>query len=205
MKTMFQKELFILLGSLFMTACVVQAQKTILPELGVSYITNDVDKPDTRLYDFLALTINPRILFAQGSNYSFSVDLPLSLRSKSNDDRITKFGLMIPALGTFNYGAGAASEPNRNSLGFTAGLGVAYFHQRTQSEKNQMPQYKERLSSAGPMFQAGIRIPSRKVTLFRYKESRAYPVYTVKFSYLANVGESNKNIGAVSFLAGLGF
>jgi hypothetical protein len=204
MKTMDRLRAVIVL-SLSICVTVSRAQTTVLPEIGVSYITNDVDKPDTRLYDFLAFTINTRILLAQGGNYSFSLDVPLSIRSKSKDDRTTKFGLMMPALGMFNYGAGAVSEPNKNSLGFTAGLGMAYFHQRTQSEKNEMPQYKESLSSAGPILQAGIRIPGRKTTLFRYKEKSAYPVYNVKFSYLMNMEESQKNIGAVSFLVGLGF
>lgn len=177
----------------------------MLFEAGATYFTNDVDNPQTRLYDFLGFTINPRILLVRANNTSLSLDFPLSIRSKSRGDRNTRFGVQVPALVLFNYGAGANDKPNKSFLGFTAGAGWAYFHQRTQSEVNESPQYKESLSSSGPLIQAGIRIPHRKLTLFRYKESRAYAVSAIKFNYLVNLPDHQKNIGSLSLLMGLGF
>jgi hypothetical protein len=182
-----------------------RCQKSVLFEIGSSYITSNIDDEQTRLYDFLALTINPRVLLMQGNNYSFSLEVPLSIRTKSKDDRTTRFGLLLPVMGMLNYGAGSVSEPNKNALGVTAGLGWGYFYQRTQSEINETPQYKESLSSSGPVMQAGLRIPHRGVTLFKYNDKPIYPVSVIKFSYLVNLSESQKNIGVLSLLIGLGF
>lgn len=183
----------------------VQSQRSVLFEIGGSYITNNPDDPNSRLYDFVALTINPRLLMMQGSNHSVSLDLPMSIRTKSRDDRNIRFGFMLPAVVMFNLGAGSVSEQNTSAIGFTAGGGWAYFHQSTQSEINELPQYKESVSTAGPIIQAGIRIPHRKKTLFRYNEHRAYPVTVLKFNYLVNLTGRQKNIGALSLLIGLGF
>lgn len=177
----------------------------MLFEAGATYFTNNVDNPQTRLYDFLGFTINPRVLLLRVNNASVSLDFPISIRSKSEDDRNTRVGVLVPGLVLFNFGAGANDEPNKNFLGFTAGAGWAYFHQRTQSAVNELPQYKESLSAAGPLIQAGIRIPHRKLTLFRYKDSRAYAVSAIKFNYLVNLPDNRKNIGSLSLLMGLGF
>lgn len=177
----------------------------MLFEAGATYFTNNVDNPQTRLYDFLGFTINPRILFVRANNVSVSLDVPFSIRSKFEDDRNTRFGVLMPALVVFNVGAGANDIPNKSFLGFTAGAGWAYFHQRTQSTVSESPQYKESLSSSGPLIQAGIRIPHRKLTLFRYKDSRAYGVSAIKFNYHVNLADNQKNIGSVSLLMGLGF
>jgi hypothetical protein len=194
-----------LLFLLLLAISSAQSQMHLLFEAGGSYVTNNLDNPQTRLYDFLALTLNPRFLLVEGSNTSVSLDLPLSIRSKSEDDRNIRFGTLLPALLMFNYGAGAVSDPNKSSLGFTAGAGWGYFYQSTRSELNEFPQYKESLSSSGPIIQAGIRIPNRRLTLFRYKDSRAYAVTLIKFSYMVNLSEHQKNIGSLSLLIGLGF
>ena len=198
------KQLIVLFSSLFLFSK-AQSQTHLLFEAGVTYFTNNVDHPQTRLYDFLGFTINPRILLLQANNTSVSLDVPFSIRSKSDDNRNTRFGVLVPALVVFNFGAGANDEPNKSFLGLTAGAGWAYFHQRTQSEVNELPQYKESLSSGGPLIQAGIRIPHRKLTLFRYKDSRAYAVSAIKFNYLMNLSNEQKNIGSLSLLMGLGF
>lgn len=182
-----------------------RSQRTVLFEIGGSYMTNNLDDPNSRLYDFLAVTLNPRLLMIQGSNHSVSFDVPLSIRTKSRDDRNIRFGFMLPAVVMFNLGAGSVSGENKSALGFTAGGGWSYFHQSTRSEINEIPQYKESFSSAGPMVQAGLRIPHRKKNLFRYNEHRAYPVSVLKFSYLMNMSDKEKNIGSVSLLVGLGF
>jgi hypothetical protein len=204
MKTM-HKLNYLVLFLLFLSFKKAQSQTHMLFEIGGSYFTNNVDNPQTRLYDFLALTINPRVLLVQGSNTSLSLDLPMSIRTKNVDDRQTRFGTLLPVMVMFNYGAGSVSGPNKNAVGFTTGAGWGYFYQLTQAEYNETPQYKETLSSSGPIIQAGIRIPHRKRTLFRYKETRVYPVTTIKFGYLANVSQPQNSIGSLSVLIGLGF
>ena len=202
---MYRSKCLTILLSMLLVLTRAQSQTHVLFEAGGSYITNNLDNPQTRLYDFFALTLNPRILLTEGSNTSVSLDLPVSIRTKTKDDRNIRFGTLLPALLMFNYGAGAVSDPNKSSLGFTAGAGWGYFYQSTRSETNEFPQYKESLSSSGPIIQAGIRIPNRKLTLFRYKDSRAYAVSLIKFSYLVNLSERQKNIGSLSLLIGPGF
>ena len=184
---------------------VVQGQTNVLPEIGASCITNNLDNPETRLYDFLAFTFNPRILLTQRSNHSVSIDLPFAIRTKSRDERSTRLGILIPAVAMFNFGAGSVSTPNQATVGFAAGGGWGYFYQRTRSEIDETPQYIESLSSHGPIVRAGIRIPHRKYTLFRYKDNRAYPVSSIKINYLVNLSGNQKSMGSLSWLIGLGF
>jgi hypothetical protein len=202
---MYKPKHLIVLFSLLFFFRNAQSQAHMLFEAGATYFTNNIDKPETRLYDFLAFTINPRVLLMQGSNTSVALDFPFSIRSKSSDDRNIRFGVLVPALVVFNFGAGANDQPNKSFLGFTAGAGWAYFHQRTQSEVNESPQYKESFSSSGPMIQAGIRIPHRKLKFFQYKNTDGYAVSAIKFNYLVNLDNDRKSIGSVSLLMGLGF
>src|SRR3954462_14698281 len=112
MKTMHKLNYLTFLLSIFLGFKDAKTQTHMLFEIGGTYFTNNVDNPQTRLYDFLALTINPRVLLVQGSNTSLSLDLPMSIRTKNKDDRQTRFGTLLPVMMMFNYGAGSVSEPN---------------------------------------------------------------------------------------------
>lgn len=202
---MYKPKYLIVLFPLLLFFDNAKSQTHLLFEAGATYFTNNVDNPQTRLYDFLGFTINPRILLLRANNTSISLDVPFSIRSKFEDDRNTRFGVLVPALVLFNFGAGANDIPNKSFLGFTAGAGWAYFHHRTQSAVNESPQYKESFSTNGPLIQAGIRIPHRKLTWFRYKDNRVYAVSAIKFNYHVNLSDQEKNIGSVSLLMGLGF
>ena len=198
------KHLVVLFSLLFFFDA-AQSQTYMLFEAGGTLFTNNIDDPETHLYDFAALTINPRVLLTRSSTTSVSLDLPFSMRLKNEDDRTTRFGIQVPALVMLNFGAGASDEPNKSFLGLSAGAGWAYFHQRSKAGVNELPQYKESLSSSGPLIQAGIRIPHRKLTFFEYRNSKAYAVSAIKFNYLVNLSDNQKNIGSLSLLIGLGF
>src|SRR5690349_64356 len=126
---MYKHKIILTLFLPFMALNTIRGQTQMLFEIGGSYFLNDIKNPNpqTQLNYFLALTLNPRVMLVQADNASLSVDLPMSIRSKSKDDRQIRFGTLLPALVMFNYGAGAVSKPNKNAIGFTAGAGWGYF------------------------------------------------------------------------------
>src|SRR5262245_29768167 len=99
------------------------AQPNLMFEAGATYFTNDIEKGDTYLSDFLAFSINTRINLSSRPNSALSLDIPLSIRSRFGDETITRFGFHGPVILTYNIGAGSSGKPSDRTMGYFAGAG----------------------------------------------------------------------------------
>ena len=181
------------------------AQRSVLFEAGVTYFTNDIENPDTKLLDFLALTITPRIILSGSGNSALSLDFPLSIRSKFSDETITRFGTHLPVFISYNFGVGASDKSTSRKVGAMAGVGMGYFYQQAKSGNGEISPYKESLSVFGPAAQFGVRFALSKTTLFKATENEAHPYIAIKFNYQADLKNRQHDIGALSVAMGLSF
>jgi hypothetical protein len=181
------------------------AQRSLLLEAGATYFTNDIPYPATNLSDFLALTITPRIILTQKQHSSLSLDLPLSIRSKFNDEVLTRFGTHLPALISYNIGAGASGTSNPRKFGAMAGVGIGYFFQQSKAKNEETIQYNESLSVFGPVAQFGVRFTLSKKVLSRTNDNDAHPYMAIKFIYQADWKDRQHDIGALSVGMGIRF
>jgi hypothetical protein len=188
-----------------------KAQQSVLFEAGGTYFTNEFRQPKHVLLDFAGLTLNTRILFRPQNNSCFSVDLPVSIRSKNRGDDLTqdqittRFGLHIPVLFTYNYGAGASGNPSEKKWGLAAGTGWAYFYQKGSSFRGEEPNYNESVSFSGPIAQIGVRRVLIKTNLFRINNKDVHPAVALKFSRQFDVKGQHRDIGMLSLLLGIAF
>ena len=182
------------------------AQPNLMFEVGATYFTNDVEYENTYLSDFLAFSINTRINLYARPNSALSLDIPLSIRSRFEDETITRFGFHGPAILTYNVGAGSSGKPSNKTMGYFAGVGWGYFYQQSKSGYNDFTPYNEKLSVFGPAAQFGIRFRLRQVNLWKWNTDRdVHPSITIKFIYQADLKNQNHNVGGISVMAGLVF
>ena len=83
-----------------------QSQLKLALETGVSYHSNDASDSATHLSDFIAVTINPRVILSSSDNSSLAIEVPFSLRTKRNENLTNRFGMHLPLLFTYSIGSG---------------------------------------------------------------------------------------------------
>lgn len=182
-----------------------RAQKSVLFDIGVTYFTNEIVTPCNCLNDFAAVTFNSRIIMLASPNSSVSLEIPLSLRSRIRDDIMTRFGLHVPVAITYNYGAGASGNPSQKKIGFLVGAGWGYYYQKATSKAGESPPFNSSVSISGPQGLLGIRLPMRRIELFKIKNRPVHPSLTIKFIDLVDLRSSHRNIGGLSLLMGMSF
>jgi hypothetical protein len=180
-------------------------QRSVLFEAGVTYFTNDIENPSTNLLDFLALTITPRIILASTQHSAFSLDFPLSIRSKFSGETVTRFGTHLPAMISYSLGAGASDKSVSHKFGAMAAVGMGYFYQLAKSGNGETSSYKESLSVFGPAAQLGVRFVLSGTTLFKASENEAHPYIAIKLNYQADWKNRQHDIGSLSVAMGLSF
>lgn len=181
------------------------AQTSVLFEGGLTYFTNEFDNSYKQLNDFAAFSLNTRIMIKENVNSSFSLDFPFSIRTKSYADVTIRFGLHLPVLVMYNYGAGASVKPSEKKFGFLAGIGWGYFHQEAKSKIDELPVYNESVSINGIQGALGLRYAFRNIYLFKIKQQIIHPSLTAKFIDLFDPKTSSHNIGGLSLLLGIAF
>lgn len=182
-----------------------RAQPSVLFEVGTTYFTNDFEVSKSRLPDFFAFTFNTRLMLRERENSAFSIDIPVSIRSKFEDEIVSRFGVHVPVLLTFNIGAGASSLHSEKKIGALLGAGWGYFYQEAKSKNNELPQYKESVSVFGPEVQAGVRIPLRTVSLFRIKDKEINPAVSIRVLHHFDLKDQRHNVGSISVSVGFAF
>jgi hypothetical protein len=187
--------------------CISQArsQRTVFFEAGASYFSNDVKYAQTQLYDFFAFTINTRVFLSAKERSAVSLDFPFSVRTRFNQDIMTRFGLHLPVLLTYNTGAGSSTFPSDKKIGGLVGIGLGYFHQEGRARFDEVLKYDDSFSAFGPQAQIGMRIPVRSITLFHSRNRPVSPLIALKASYLVDTRSSDNNMGTLSLLIGLQF
>lgn len=189
-------------------SCSVRAQVRLSLETGVTYLSNDAGQGSEYLADFFALTINPRLIVAQGDYSALAIESPFSIRHKLSGDVNTRFGIHLPLLVTYSIGSGSGGDPDntlRSKIGATAGLGWGYFFQRARSAKGATEAFDQSLQSSGPEIQLGIRVPLKKQLILFDRAKPASLVLAVKSNYLINLENDKRNIGSFAVLFGFRF
>jgi hypothetical protein len=185
--------------------CYGQPQARFSCEAGVTYFSNNAIDSARHLTDFIAITFNLRFILQHADYGGWGIEAPLSLRIKSNENGTGHFGVHVPVLITYSIGSGSggSAEVVRNKkTGFTAGVGWGYFYQHTQSAREALSRFNEKLRTSGPEIQFGIRLPVRKKIILFDRVNPSDLILAIKGNYLVNLRNRNNDIGSLSFLFG---
>lgn len=182
-----------------------KAQSSLLFEVGTTYFSNEFESSKEHLYDFLAFTFRTRVMFAERANSAFSIDIPISIRSKFGNEVVSRFGFHIPLLFTGNIGAAASSLHSEKSIGATVGVGWGYYYQESKAGRDELPSYKESISAFGPQAEAGIRFIIKGISIIKVKNKEVNPAVTIRFSNLFDIKNKEHNVGSISATIGFAF
>jgi hypothetical protein len=207
MQTTFKTLLLVTVLGLFV-ARPARCQMRLAVEIGVTYFSNDASDSASHLADFLAFTINPRVIFSSSDNSALAIEIPFSMRTKRNENITNRFGMHLPLLLTYSIGSGTGGSTEYTSTkkpGATAGFGWGYFYQRSRSRKTESNVYNETLKSSGPEIQMGLRIPLKKQIILFDRERPTSTVLAIKGNYLFNIKNRDRDVSSLSILLGFNF
>lgn len=198
------KTLSLLTGICFFIASACIAQKSVLPEIGATYFTNNLPNP-TNLNDFGAFSFSIRCFIKKNNNSAFAFETPISLTTKFNKGKTVLIGMQVPVVLTYSIGAGASDNMSEKKMGYTIGAGASWFYHKVQSKKDELPAYCESLSEIGPIVKGGIKFSVKSFTLFKTNGRNVHPYIGVNILHQFNLNDSQKNIGSLSLMLGFAF
>lgn len=193
------KALFFLLSSLFISPLTSTAQKPVLFEAGLTYLTKNLPPPTT-LYDFGAFTFTTRYFLSKKANASIAFEAPVSFTVKINKGEAVHLGVQTPLLITYSFGSGASDMVSNKKMGYTFGTGVSWFYQQRRSKQGALPTYNESLPQIGPIVKAGVRFPGKTFSLFKENDNAVHASFAINLLQQFNVNNRNYNIGSVSVM-----
>ena len=198
------KNFILVLGCFLISTTKSIAQKSVLFEIGVTYLSNNQPNP-TNLYNFGAFTFNTRYFITKSDNSAIALEAPFSFTTKFNKGKIVLIGLQTPLLLTYSIAAGASCNQSYKKMGYTIGAGVSWFYQQAKSKKDELVTYSESLFQLGPIVKVGIRFPIKSFRLFNENGKDVYPGLAVNLLPQFNLSNNKNNIGSVSLMLGITF
>lgn len=199
------KSFILVLGCfLISTTRSVAQKKSVLFEIGVTYLTNNLPNP-TNLNDFGAFTFSTRYFITKRENSAIALEAPISFTTKLNKGKTVLIGLQTPLLLTYSIGAGASCIQSYKKMGYTIGAGVSWFYQQAKSKKDELATYSESIFQLGPIVKVGIRFPIKSFMLFNENGKNVHPSLAVNLLPQFNLSNNKNNIGSVSLMLGITF
>lgn len=187
------------------------SQVHVLPEVGLSYFTNEFDSRYANLNDLGALTLNFRMLVANSKRSGWTVETPITFRIVTRMDQlqnrrvVRRLGAHLPVLIQYSYGAGAHDRPIQDRLGFTFGGGWGWFAQQARSINYETPVYRERVSFGGPIVNIGFRYRMTKHKWFSFNDHPVFPVLGLRFLRQFDLQQQHRDVGAMGVYLGFQF